>query len=36
VDLCDPLFRVKDGAFWQMDLFFMPDASEPFQSDSYA
>jgi FkbM family methyltransferase len=23
IDFCDPLFRVHDGAFWQMDLFFL-------------
>ena len=35
IDLCDPLHRARDGALWQMDLFFAPAASAAFQSDAY-
>jgi FkbM family methyltransferase len=35
IDLCDPLFRARDGALWQMDLFFVPDSDPAFESNSY-
>jgi FkbM family methyltransferase len=35
IDLCDPLYRARDGALWQMDLFFAPDADAAFASNSY-
>ena len=36
IDICDPLFRHKDGALWQMDLFFAPSDSAGFLSNSYS
>jgi FkbM family methyltransferase len=35
IDLCDPLYRVKDGALWQMDLFFAPASDTAFSSNVY-
>jgi hypothetical protein len=35
IDLCDPLYRARDGALWQMDLFFVPDSDPAFESSSY-
>jgi FkbM family methyltransferase len=35
IDLCEPLHRPGDGAFWQVDLFFMPAGIKAFESDSY-
>jgi FkbM family methyltransferase len=35
IDLCDPLYRARDGALWQMDLFFAPDTHAAFESNSY-
>ncbi len=35
IDLCDPLYRPRDGALWQMDLFFAPAAHAAFESNSY-
>jgi FkbM family methyltransferase len=35
IDLCDPLHRPKDQAFWQIDLFFVPIASREFESNVY-
>jgi FkbM family methyltransferase len=35
IDICDPLFRKKDGALWQMDLFFAPADSVWFSTNSY-
>lgn len=35
IDLCDPLYRARDGALWQMDLFFAPDSDAAFESNSY-
>lgn len=35
IDLCDPLYRARDGALWQMDLFFAPASDAAFQSGSY-
>ncbi len=36
VDFSEPLWRSHDHAFWQMDLFFIPVASEEFQHNAYA
>jgi FkbM family methyltransferase len=35
IDLCDPLYRARDGALWQMDLFFAPAADAVFASSTY-
>jgi FkbM family methyltransferase len=35
IDLCDPLYRARDGALWQMDLFFVPASDAAFASNSY-
>lgn len=35
VDMCDPMFRPKDGVFWQFDLFFVPSSAPVFLSNSY-
>lgn len=35
IDIVDPLHRPKDQAFWQMDLFFVPTASNEFESNTY-
>jgi len=35
IDLCDPLYRRRDGALWQMDLFFAPAAHRAFESNVY-
>jgi FkbM family methyltransferase len=35
IDLCEPMHRPKDGAFWQVDLFFIPAGSGVFESNSY-
>ena len=35
IDLCDPLYRPRDGALWQMDLFFAPASDAAFASSSY-
>jgi FkbM family methyltransferase len=35
IDLCDPLYRPRDGALWQMDLFFVPGSDAAFESNSY-
>lgn len=35
IDLCEPMHRRRDGAFWQVDLFFLPAASGEFESNSY-
>ena len=35
IDLCDTLYRAKDGALWQMDLFFAPASDAAFASNSY-
>ncbi|MDV3001973.1 MAG: hypothetical protein N5P05_003579 [Chroococcopsis gigantea SAG 12.99] len=32
VDMCDPLFREKDKAFWQIDLFFIPFITKFFRT----
>jgi FkbM family methyltransferase len=35
IDLCDPMHRPTDHAFWQMDLFFVPSTNREFESNSY-
>jgi FkbM family methyltransferase len=35
IDLCEPMHRPKDGALWQIDLFFLPAAREEFTSNRY-
>lgn len=35
IDLCEPMHRPKDGAFWQVDLFFVPTGRAEFASNSY-
>lgn len=35
IDLCDPLYRDRDGALWQMDLFFAPATDAVFASNVY-
>jgi hypothetical protein len=35
LDLCDPMHRPKDGAFWQIDILFVRKDREEFQSNSY-
>lgn len=35
IDLCDPMNRPKDGAFWQCDMFFARNDIAAFQSNSY-
>lgn len=35
IDICDPLFREYDGAFWQADFFFVRADRDEFQYNSY-
>jgi len=35
VDICEPMHRVKDDVFWQMDMFFIPATSPVFQYNQY-
>ncbi len=35
VDICEPMHRPGDGAFWQIDIVFAPDADKVFASNSY-
>jgi len=35
VDICEPMHRPGDGAFWQIDLVFAPAGDKPFASNSY-
>lgn len=35
IDMCEPMHRPKDGAFWQMDLFFVPAGRPEFTSNTY-
>jgi FkbM family methyltransferase len=35
IDLCEPMHRPRDGAFWQMDLFFAPADRDEFKSNTY-
>jgi FkbM family methyltransferase len=36
IDLCDPMYRPKDGAFWQCDMFFVRADRPEFGSNTYA
>jgi len=36
IDLCDPMYRPKDGAFWQCDLFFARSDRPEFADNTYA
>jgi FkbM family methyltransferase len=36
IDLFDPMYRTNDGAFWQMDLVFMPKDRPEFGRNLYA
>lgn len=35
IDMCEPLYRVKDKMLWQIDFFFSPSASKEFDSNTY-
>lgn len=35
IDLCNPMHRPSDLAFWQMDIFFVPAANREFESNLY-
>lgn len=35
IDLCEPMHRPKDGAFWQIDVLFVRSNRKEFQSNSY-
>jgi FkbM family methyltransferase len=35
IDLCEPMHRPRDKAFWQVDLFFVPADREEFKSNTY-
>lgn len=35
IDMCEPLFRPRDGALWQFDLFFAPAGRPEFASNRY-
>lgn len=35
VDFCDPMFRDRDGALWQMDLFFIRSDRPEFRSNQF-
>jgi hypothetical protein len=35
VDLCDPLFRPKDGVLWQMHMLFMRSDHPTFRSNGF-
>jgi FkbM family methyltransferase len=35
IDLADPLYRERDGALWQMDLFFAPAGDPVFATNVY-
>ncbi len=35
IDLCEPMHRPKDGAFWQIDILFVRNDREEFWSNSY-
>lgn len=35
IDFCDPMHRPKDQAFWQMDVFFIPNTDKEFESNDY-
>lgn len=36
IDISEPLWRPKDGAFWQVDLFFIPKSRPEFSYNRYA
>ena len=36
IDLCEPMHRPKDGALWQVDLFYVPDTRKEFSSNRYS
>lgn len=36
VDICDPLFRPGDFAFWQMHMIFIPESHSTWASNSYS
>lgn len=36
VDICEPLFRKRDDALWQFDLFFIKDNHPTFSCDSWS
>lgn len=35
IDLCEPMHRPKDGAFWQIDILFVRNDREEFNSNKY-
>lgn len=35
IDMCDPMFREKDGSLWQFDLFFIPKEHPVFLDNSW-
>ena len=35
IDLCEPMHRPKDGAFWQIDILFVRNDREEFKSNNY-
>ena len=35
IDICEPMYRPKDNAFWQMDMLFVPVERKEFLSNSY-
>jgi FkbM family methyltransferase len=35
IDICEPIHRPLDDAFWQFDLVFIPATSDEFRSNSY-
>jgi FkbM family methyltransferase len=35
IDMCQPIHRPKDGAFWQMDILFVRSDRKEFQSNSH-
>lgn len=36
IDFCDPLWRARDNAFWQFDIFFVRDDRNEFKYNKYA
>lgn len=36
IDFSEPMWRQRDGAFWQMDIFFAPASSPEFSHKGYA
>lgn len=35
IDISDPLWRVKDNSFWQMDLYFIPSDRPEFDANTF-